>query len=110
MSAMYDQRCKNYITDILFFLKTWAQISPLDTVLDVACGKGEFKRLLLTEHSIQQIVGIDISEKMLTIAKKKCSIYTQASFKTASVVALLFASNNFNVIVSANLFPYFDNP
>lgn len=110
MSAVYDQRWKSYITDTLSFLKDWAQISPLDTVLDVACGTGEFERLLLSEHPTQQIVGIDISEKMLAIAKQKCRIYPQASFQTASALALPFASNNFDVIVSANSFHYFDDP
>ncbi len=107
---MYDQRWKSYIADTLSFFKTWAQISPLDTVLDVACGTGEFERLLLTENSTQSIVGVDISEKMLVIAKQKCSIFPQVSFHTASASALPFTSNSFDVIVSANSFHYFDDP
>lgn len=110
MSEVYDQRWRSYIVDTLSFLKTWAQISPLNTVLDVACGTGEFERLLLSEHPTQQIVGIDISEKMLAIAKQKCSMYPQVSFQTASALALPFANNSFDVIVSANSFHYFDNP
>ena len=94
MSSVYDQRWRSYITDTLSFLKNWAQISPLDTVLDVACGTGEFELLLLSEHPTQQIVGIDISEKMLAIAKQKCSIYPQASFQTASALALPTNADN----------------
>ncbi|MER3492555.1 MAG: methyltransferase type 11 [Mastigocladus sp. ERB_26_2] len=108
VAAVYDLRWKNYISKTLSFLKTWAEISPLDSVLDVACGTGEFERLLLSEHSTQHIVGIDISEKMLAIAKQKCSAYPQVEFYTATAKALPFASNSFDVIVSANSFHYFD--
>ncbi|MBG1266015.1 class I SAM-dependent methyltransferase [Nostoc sp. WHI] len=110
LASVYDQRWKSYIANTLSFLQTWAQISPLDTVLDVACGTGEFERLLLTDNSTQNIVGVDISDKMLAIAKQKCSAYPQVSFHTASASALPFDSNTFDVIVSANSFHYFDNP
>ncbi|BAZ23645.1 hypothetical protein NIES4073_45340 [Kalymmatonema gypsitolerans NIES-4073] len=110
LAAVYDVRWRSYIANTLSFLKTWAEISPLDTVLDVACGTGEFERLLLTEYSSQQIVAIDISEKMLAIARLKCSAYPQVSFQTANASALPFDNNSFDVIVSANSFHYFDDP
>lgn len=75
MAAVYDQRWSNYVANTLSFLRTWAQIAPQATVLDVACGTGEFERLVLVEHPIQQMVGVDISEKMLLVAKHKCRDY-----------------------------------
>jgi ubiquinone/menaquinone biosynthesis C-methylase UbiE len=110
LAAVYDLRWRDYIVNTLSFLKTWVEISPTDTVLDIACGTGEFERLLLTEYSCQQIIGIDISEEMLAIAKLKCSAYPQVSFQTASASRLPFDSNSFDVIVSANSFHYFDEP
>lgn len=110
LAAVYDLRWKSYIANTLSFLKTWADISPTDTVLDVACGTGEFERLLVAECSSQQIVGVDISDKMLAIAQNKCSAYPQVSFKRASASTLPFDSDSFDVIVSANSFHYFDNP
>ncbi|GAC1459884.1 MAG: methyltransferase domain-containing protein [Chamaesiphon sp.] len=109
IAALYDQRWKSYIVNTLLFLKNWAQISPQDTVLDVACGTGEFERLLLSEHPTQHIVGVDISEKMLAIAQQKCQ-YPNVEFQTASATALPFASNSFDAIVSASAFHYFDDP
>ncbi|MBW4643235.1 MAG: methyltransferase domain-containing protein [Goleter apudmare HA4340-LM2] len=110
LAAVYDRRWRSYITNTLTFLKTWAEISPTDTILDVACGTGEFENLLLSEHPSQQIIGVDISANMLAIAKQKCSTYTQVSFHLASASALPFANNSFDVIISANSFHYFAYP
>jgi ubiquinone/menaquinone biosynthesis C-methylase UbiE len=110
MADIYDRRWRSYITDTLFFLKSWAEIPFTAMVLDIACGTGEFERLLLNEHPTQQIVGVDISEKMLAIAQQKCQDYPNVSFQVASASALPFVSNSFDAIVSANAFHYFDDP
>jgi ubiquinone/menaquinone biosynthesis C-methylase UbiE len=110
MAAVYDQRWSNYVANTLSFLKTWAQIAPQATVLDVACGTGEFERLVLVEHPTQQMVGVDISEKMLLVAKHKCRDYPSVSFHIASASALPFADHSFDVIVTASSFHYFDDP
>lgn len=110
MATGYDQRWSQYITDTLSFLKTWAQISPSDSVLDVACGTGEFEQLILAEHPVQQMVGVDISEKMLAIADQKLHSYPNVSLHLASASALPFVDHSFNVIVSASSFHYFDDP
>jgi len=110
LAGVYDLRWKSYITNTLSFLKNWAEISPTDTILDIACGTGEFERLLLAEYSSQRIVGVDISDKMLAIAKQKFSAYPQVSFQIASASNLPFDNDSFDVIVSANAFHYFDDP
>lgn len=110
MAAVYDQRWSNYVRNTLSFLKNWAQISPLAIVLDVACGTGEFERLLLADCPTQQIVGVDISDKMLAIAEQKCHAYPNVSFQIARASTLPFTNDSFDVIVSANAFHYFDDP
>ncbi|MBE9166637.1 methyltransferase domain-containing protein [Pleurocapsales cyanobacterium LEGE 06147] len=110
MAEIYDQRWRAYITDTLSFLKNWAEIPSTATVLDIACGTGEFDRLLLNEHPTQQIVGVDISENMLAIAREKFQSYPNVSFYVASASALPFANNSFDAIVSANAFHYFEDP
>jgi ubiquinone/menaquinone biosynthesis C-methylase UbiE len=110
LAAIYDLRWNSYITNTLLFLKDWAQISPSEIVLDVACGTGEFERLLLTDNPIQHITGVDISEKMLFVAQQKLKQYPYVSFNVASVSALPFDNNSFDVVVSASSFHYFDEP
>lgn len=110
LAAIYDQRWNSYVANTLSFLKDWAQISPSTTVLDVACGTGEFERLLLTENPTQRITGVDISEKMLLVAQQKLQAYPHVSFHTASASTLPFENDSFDVVISANSFHYFDDP
>lgn len=110
LAKKYDRRWRKYITSTLSILKTWADIAPQAKILDVACGTGEFERLLLSEHSAEMIVGVDLSEEMLAIARHKLSNYPNVSFYHASASSLPFPEGCFNVIVSANAFHYFDRP
>mgnify|MGYP002777048749 FL=1 len=110
MAAKYDRRWSSYITNTLSFLQDWTQISPQDKVLDVACGTGEFEQLVLTQQPTQEIIGVDISEKMLAIARQKLHAYPNVSFHTALASALPFPDNSFDAIVSASSFHYFEDP
>ncbi|MEA5463599.1 class I SAM-dependent methyltransferase [Leptothoe sp. PORK10 BA2] len=110
LAKIYDQRWHSYVTNTLNFLKQWAQISPQAIVLDVACGTGEFERLLLQDHPNQQIVGIDISAEMLTMAKRKLQPYASVSFHQVSVTAIPFANEAFDYVICASSFHYFDTP
>jgi ubiquinone/menaquinone biosynthesis C-methylase UbiE len=110
MATMYDFVWNRYIFKSLSFLKDWAQLDPTSTVLDVACGTGAFERLVLAEQPLELIVGIDLSEKMLEIAEKKCRDYSNVSFEQASVTALPFDDRSFDVIVSASALHYFEDP
>lgn len=109
LAKIYDSRWKDYLHNTLTYLKNWAEISPEETVLDVACGTGEFERLILNESPTQRIVGIDFSEEMLEIAKDKCKNYSQ-SFQVANSENLPFADSSFDVIVCASSFHYFEHP
>ncbi|MBD2445913.1 methyltransferase domain-containing protein [Nostoc sp. FACHB-152] len=110
IANFYDQRWNSYISKTLSFLKNWVNIPSTAIVLDVACGTGEFERLLLQKNSTQQVTGIDISEKMLSIAQEKCLSYPNVSFKIGSASALPCATNTFDIIVSASAFHYFEDP
>lgn len=110
MASVYDQRWNTYIVKTLSFLKTWAHISPEETVLDIGCGTGEFERLLLADNPQQRMIGVDISEEMLLLARQKCHAYPNVTFQTASALALPFTNNSFDIVVSASTFHYFDDP
>lgn len=110
LATLYDQRWHTYVTRTLRFLYTWARIPAQASVLDVACGTGEFERQLLAAQPARPIVGVDISAQMLTIAQKKYATYPNVSFHLGRASALPFADRSFDSIVCANAFHYFDNP
>jgi ubiquinone/menaquinone biosynthesis C-methylase UbiE len=110
LASIYDQRWHWYVTNTLTFLKTWVNFSASDRILDIACGTGEFERMVLGENPTQQMVGVDISQEMLAIARQKLHSYSNVSFQVGSASALPFPDQSFDVIVSANAFHYFDDP
>jgi ubiquinone/menaquinone biosynthesis C-methylase UbiE len=109
-AAHYEQFWQAYVNNTLQFLKAWAQIAPEARVLDVACGTGTFARLLLAEQPEQRIVGIDLAEQMLAVANKTCPLHTTVGFGQARADSLPFLNQQFDYVVSANSFHYFDNP
>jgi ubiquinone/menaquinone biosynthesis C-methylase UbiE len=110
VAAVYDQRWSRYVTNTLQFLNAWADFSPTDRVLDIACGTGEFERIVLLAHPTQEIVGVDFSESMVAIAQKKACTFPQVSFQVATASALPFADHQFDMVICANAFHYFDDP
>ncbi|MEL6461555.1 MAG: class I SAM-dependent methyltransferase [Cyanobacteria bacterium J06621_15] len=110
LADIYDLRWRKYITNTLTFLYNWEQFDSQSTILDVACGTGEFERLLLDKNPTQRITGVDISEKMLDIAKEKCRDYSNVEFHQTSANSLPFANHSFDVVVCANAFHYFEKP
>jgi ubiquinone/menaquinone biosynthesis C-methylase UbiE len=79
-------------------------------VLAVACGTGEFERLLAERYPEQTIAGVDFSENMIAIAAQKCRAYPYMGFQVASATALPWASPSFDRVVCANAFHYFERP
>jgi ubiquinone/menaquinone biosynthesis C-methylase UbiE len=110
LAEAYDRRWSRYLSQTLTFLKTWASVPPWAAVLDIGCGTGEFERLVLSEHPEQRMVGIDLSAKMLEIARQKCQAYPNITFCAASASALPFPDHTFDMIVSASALHYFDQP
>ena len=110
LATIYDNRWDNYLSNSLSFLINWAEIPPEAAILDVACGTGEFAKLLLAKNPQQQITGIDISESMLEIAKEKLQAYSNANLYNTSVTSLPFADESFDIVVCASAFHYFASP
>lgn len=110
LAAIYDSRWDNYLSNSLSFLVEWAEITPEAAILDVACGTGEFAKLLLAKNHQQQITGIDISQSMLDIAKDKLQAYSNVNLYNTSVTSLPFADESFDIVICASAFHYFESP
>jgi ubiquinone/menaquinone biosynthesis C-methylase UbiE len=69
---------------------------PADAqVLDVGCGSGWATRLLAEQASEGRVVGIDISDEMIHLARDLSSSFSNAEFRVASAEKLPFKDNEF---------------
>jgi demethylmenaquinone methyltransferase/2-methoxy-6-polyprenyl-1,4-benzoquinol methylase len=70
-----------------------AGVGPGSTALDVCCGTGDFAFALRRAiGSVGRVVGVDVSEEMLDVAREKCGrnqLYVE--FRTGDVLDLPFA-------------------
>jgi ubiquinone/menaquinone biosynthesis C-methylase UbiE len=92
------------------FLKDYMELSGDEVILDIACGTGELERILVNNYPNLNIIGVDISEKMLDVAKSKFPNSQQIEFLKASANSLPFPDSSFDTIISASAFHYFNNP
>lgn len=82
-------------------------IKPSSSVLDIGCGTGSLSILLAEQgHSV---VGVDLSEKMLSVANSKrlhCASKDSLEFKNVSALELdeEFRNASFDCIVSTLMF------
>ena len=106
----YDQTWRRYITRTLGFLKGSLYFRSSDKILDIGCGTGELEHTILSQHPKQHMVGIDISGKMLEVAREKCNAYPNVTFLKADASALPFPDHSFDLVISANSLHYFDQP
>jgi ubiquinone/menaquinone biosynthesis C-methylase UbiE len=70
-------------------------VIPGDKILDLGCGNGRFFELLKDKDV--NYIGVDFSEKLIEIAKKK---YPKVKFQVADALNLPFPNNYFDIIYS----------
>ena len=75
-----------------------------DSILDLGCGEGTRLNLLVSRG---RGVGIDISSKAISLAKKK---YPNFDFRVGDLEKLPFENNSFDLVYSAFVFEHLDNP
>jgi ubiquinone/menaquinone biosynthesis C-methylase UbiE len=106
----YDRRWTCYLSRTLTFLKSQLDLRAGMTILDVGCGTGQLEWLVLRERGNQRIVGVDVSEGMLEVARTKCQAFPNVSFRHADAMALPFTDQEFDIVVSASALHYFVQP
>jgi ubiquinone/menaquinone biosynthesis C-methylase UbiE len=76
-------------------------------VLDLGCGFG-WHCIYAAEQGAAHIVGIDISEKMLKVAKEK-TIYPNIKYQKTAIEDIDFDSGSFDVVISSLAFHYIES-
>ncbi len=85
-------------------------IQPTDTLLDVACGPGEFT--IFIARRIAEARGVDISDREIDIARELAQEFglKNLGFDCSDVENLPYDDNLFSVVVSKSAFHHFANP
>ena len=84
--------------------------APADCILDIGCGTGHM--LLDLANIISdagRVVGIDVSEDMVAIAKERCKGCSTVEVHTGDLYDLPFENNSFDRALSVQVFEYLEN-
>ena len=73
-------------------------------VLDLGCGYG-WHCLYAADHGASSVLGVDISEKMLQVAREKNN-HERITYEKSAMEDLSFAENSFDVVISSLAFHY----
>ena len=76
-------------------------------VLDVGCGNGWATRLMAEQATDGRVVGIDISDEMVDLARESSSSFSNVEFREASAEKLSFAEAEFTHAFSMESLYYY---
>lgn len=78
-------------------------------VLDVGCGSGWAARLLASQTVNGHVVGIDVSDEMIRVAREQSSDFSNVEFQVASAEQLPFPDDSFSHAFSMESLYYYDD-
>ena len=108
-AATYDEDMKGQHARSLYtvLLEELSHI-PFQSALDLGCGTGEMLKLILQEDTHKELCGIDLSEKMLAVAKSK--LPEQVKLILGDSESLPFSDNAFDVVYCNDSFHHYPAP
>lgn len=110
LATIYDWIYKGYINKTLAVAMKLLRPDGRERILDVACGTGELERRVMAVHPAQAIVGVDLTEAMLTRARAKLAAFPHIVFYQADSAALPFPDASFDAVTICSSFHYMRNP
>ncbi|ELR98212.1 class I SAM-dependent methyltransferase [Gloeocapsa sp. PCC 73106] len=108
LAPIYDRRWASYIQKSIQATTNLLEINPPNSILDLGCGTGTLLQSLSHLFPEAQLVGLDFSQEMINIAKKK--LPDSVKLLVGSADHLPFADNCFDLVISTSAFHYFPNP
>lgn len=102
MADKFSHTRKNFWGDLAFIAD---YIENGDKILDYGCGNGRLLEIL-RDRKIEY-VGVDVSGRLIDLAKTKYPEYESSFHKITSQASLAFPDNFFNTIISVAVFHHF---
>ncbi|MEK6859844.1 MAG: class I SAM-dependent methyltransferase [Nanoarchaeota archaeon] len=106
IARYYDNKIfLKYLTNSQIKMLNFVKIKNNSKILDVGCGTGNLLKILEKQNKNNHLYGIDISEEMLKIARKKLK---KAKLKLQSAENLDF-KKSFDYVFSTEAFHHYAN-
>jgi ubiquinone/menaquinone biosynthesis C-methylase UbiE len=80
--------------------------SPPRRVLDLGTGTGSVALVVAERFPKAEVVGVDVSERMIEQARRKAA--DRVRFETADAERLPFEDRSFDLVTLGNMIPFFD--
>ncbi|MGM0365715.1 MAG: class I SAM-dependent methyltransferase [Actinomycetota bacterium] len=114
----FDSWAKTYDTDrisswfryIHRIMLNHLDISSKRSILDVGCGTGNALILMSRENEDAKYFGIDLSSRMIEIARQKTKNDSRFEFRAADSANIPYGRNSFDLVVSSNSFHHYPDP
>jgi arsenite methyltransferase len=86
------------------------RLAATDNVLDVGCGSGWLARLLAKRVTEGRVVGMDVSDEMIRVARRTSLEFENILYATGEVGAIPWEANFFNHAISVESAYYWPEP
>jgi len=115
VKSQFDKQAQNFskwsVTKNLEYQKAYfdfCELSPQDTLLDFACGTGEYG--IFAAQKIKSVHGVDISKGMIEVAEKQAAKerIQNIEFLCCPVEKTPFESESFSIVICRSAFHHFE--
>ncbi len=111
LSKSYDTRFQGYIQAVGNKVLTAATTAADGRILDLGCGTGEILLKLAKNYpNVKELVGIDLSEDMLKLAKTKLGAFKEATVCQGNIEQIPYDDKHFDLVVSSGVLHYVSSP
>ncbi len=104
----YDSKWSFYVNATTRETIRRLKMGPTDRVLDVGCGTGALLYRLASSSPKARLVGLDLVPEMLAIARRR--LPSGLELREGSAEQLPFEDEQFDLVVSCNMFHYIRHP
>ena len=98
----YDQKTRVDLIDKL------AKVDPQSRILDFGCGTGEMIKALVKRYPQSQITGVDVSDKVIDIAKKNLNAFKNVDFFSDGIDSPKLMAGSFDLILCITVLQHFE--
>jgi len=108
LAPEYDAKWSFYVEATTRETLARLRLRPTDRVLDVGCGTGALLRRLSESHPAALLSGVDPVPEMLAVARRRVPV--EVELREGWAERLPFPEEQFDVLVSCNMFHYIQRP